>query len=489
MMLHDVGFSLFLSLWNQVQGQETPAIHFRMANWLEDSWRGGDRRLLLQAFRSSGKSTVTGLFVAWLLYRNADLRILVLAADLILARKMVRNVRRIIERHPLTVHLRPERADQWGSDRFTVRRGRELRDPSVLARGIDSNLTGSRADVIICDDVEVPQTCDTAAKRERLREALTEAGFTLTPGGTILYIGTPHSWYTIYADAVRGETGESVPFLNGYRRLTLPVLDAEGCSVWPERYTNEDIDQMRRAAGPNKFMSQMMLVPVNITEGRLDPGLLRFYNDTPRLSDELGGLYMQGRRLSSCSAWWDPAFGRGGDASVLAVVYGDENGSFWIQRVEYIDAPAGSDDEATVQCRRVAQIARELHIPTVTIEINGLGRLLPGILRREVTAARVACAVREVSSTRPKDIRILEAFDAVLAARILHVHEDVRRTPFIAEMQEWRPGRNNGRDDGLDAVAGALSREPLRLKPGHFAGRQGWMAGAKPLNAHTDFEV
>ena len=166
------GFQIFIALWNKMQGRHTPLLHFEIADWLEDQWHTGNRELLLMAFRSCGKSTIAGLFCAWLLYKNPNLRILVVAADLILARKMVRNVKRILERHPLTGRLKPSRPDQWAGDKFTVRRSREYRDPSMLARGISGNITGSRADVIICDDVEVPNTCDTAEKRSVLRARL-----------------------------------------------------------------------------------------------------------------------------------------------------------------------------------------------------------------------------------------------------------------------------------------------------------------------------
>ena len=165
-------FPLFLTVWNRAQGLSTPSVHIKIARWLEGAWGRGDKRLLLMAFRSCGKSTIIGLFAAWLLLHDSNLRILVLSADTLLARKMVRNVKRIIERHPLTAYLKPERLDQGGADRFTVKRSMELRDPSMLARGIAANMTGSRADVVICDDVEVPKTCDTAEKRENLREKL-----------------------------------------------------------------------------------------------------------------------------------------------------------------------------------------------------------------------------------------------------------------------------------------------------------------------------
>ena len=96
------GFPEFLWMWNQTQGQETPSLHLDMARWLGAQRDALGEKILLMAFRAAGKSTVLGLFCAWMLARNPDLRILVLAAEFELACKMVRNVKRIIERHPLT---------------------------------------------------------------------------------------------------------------------------------------------------------------------------------------------------------------------------------------------------------------------------------------------------------------------------------------------------------------------------------------------------
>jgi hypothetical protein len=63
----------------------------------------------------------------------------------------------------------------------------------------------------------------------------------------------------------------------------------------------------------------------------------------------------------------------------------------------------------------------------------------------------------------PKVQRILGALDPVLAARRLSVHESVLRTRFPREMAAWRPDVPNGADDALDAVAGCIAAEPVRL--------------------------
>jgi hypothetical protein len=488
-----IGFRQFVWLWNRCQGQTTPPLHVEIAEWLEQRWHEDDHRLVLLVFRSAGKSTLVGIFCAWLLLNDPDLRILVLAAEHDLARKMVRNVKRIIERHPVTRHLVPRRAEQWASDQFTVRRRLTRRDPSLLARGIGANITGSRADVVICDDVEVPNTCATAPRREELRSRLYEISYVLVPGGLQLYVGTPHSYDSIYAEE-RREDGDAPPFLAGFQRLSIPLLDARGESCWPDRFTAEEIHEIRRRSGPAKFESQMLLRPRSVEDIRLDPALLVRYDAPLELRPANGEsvLSLSGRRMVSASCWWDPAYGAPdiGDASVVAAVFVDEGGTYWLHDIRYLNhdpAQRHEVDEATQLCRQVAAFARDLYLPSVTIETNGLGRFLPALLRRELQALGLACPVLEHVSRSSKEQRILQAFDPLLAAGALRAHAAVWASPFIEEMREWRP-RRRCRDDGLDAVSGCLLAEPVRLPRTGPGRRHDWRPGRSPRAAIIDFD-
>jgi predicted phage terminase large subunit-like protein len=492
--LKAVGFRQFVWLWNRSQGMTTPALHLEIADWLGQRWLAGDRRLLLMVFRNAGKSTLVGIFCAWLLLRDPDLRILVLAAEHELAQKMVRAVKRIIERHPLTRHLVPKRIEQWAGGQFTVSRRLAQRDPSLLARGIGGNLTGSRADVVISDDVEVPNSCGTPAKRAELRERLHEISYVLVPGGLQLYVGTPHSYYSIYADVARTELAEEAPFLAGFDRLVIPIVDDAGNSRWPERFQPADIDEIRRRTGPAKFESQMLLKPRAAEAVRLDPARMVRYDAALDWHEGNGEttLRIEGRRLLSASGFWDPAYGApgGGDASVVAALFVDEQGHYWLHGMRYLEhdpAKLAEVDEATQLCAQVARFARALQLPAVRVETNGLGRFLPALLRRELGRIGYGSTVIEHVAKSNKDQRILDAFDPVLAAGALHVHADVWRTPFIEEMREWRPGRN-ARDDGLDAVSGCLLAEPVRL-PRFSAGRRPGWRGVPVVNARADFEI
>ncbi|MDP2697576.1 phage terminase large subunit [Thalassospira sp.] len=487
------GFGEFVWIWNRMLGLSTPGHHRRLAGWLEGCWCGGQRDLLVLAFRNSGKSTLIGLFCAWVLYGNADLRILVLAADLELAKKMVRNVKRIIERHPLLARLVPGRAADWGAERFTVNRPGELRDPSMQAVGIGGNITGSRADLVICDDVEVPKTCDSVHKRHELREKLGEIAYVLSPGGSQIYIGTPHSYYSIYADEARPETGEDAPFLAGFARFFLPVLDDAGQSAWPERFSPAKIADIRQRSGEAKFASQMMLVAGAGEEGEFDPARMHAYDAVPELLFANGEqrLMLAGRRMVSASCHFDPSFGSAnGDGAVIAALYVCEQGEYWLQDIEYLrfdPAQVGVVDEASQLCAQAAHFLKIHQLPVVRVEKNGVGQFLPGILRRELKNVRWAASVVEYHESRNKDARIRDAFASVLGAGLLHAHRDIWKTPLIREMREWKPG-GGGRDDGLDAVAGCLLAEPVRLpRIARPAWEGDWRPGAQTRTVRSDF--
>lgn len=191
-------FYNFLDTWNEILGLRTPKHHRQIIEFLYSILTDTPHRGLLMAFRHSGKSTVVGIFVACVLYLRPQTRILVLSAESSLSSRMVSHIRHILENHPLCTDLIPANRKEWSSGRITINRPLGIREPSVICQGIHGNITGMRADLIICDDVEVPNTSNTPQKRDNLRERLRELDFILSPDGAIIYIGTPHTQDTIY---------------------------------------------------------------------------------------------------------------------------------------------------------------------------------------------------------------------------------------------------------------------------------------------------
>lgn len=272
------------------------------------------------------------------------------------------------------------------------------------------------------------------------------------------------------------------------------MLDDGGQSRWPERFPLDRLDSIRRRTGPARFAAQMLLQPTSTEDGRLDPERIVLYGENlvaEPLSGDAIRLTLGSRRLVSASCWWDPAFGapRKGDGSVIAIVFTDSDGGYHLHRIRWLEQDSRDDTDAATQlCRQAAAFAREYHAPAIRLETNGLGKFLPGLLRRALADADCSAGVIECTSRKAKAVRILEAFDAVLAAGALRAHDSVTQTPFLREMREWRPG-GRSRDDGLDAVAGCLASEPVRfsLLPRPVA--RDWRQGGASHRAITDFEV
>ena len=233
-------FLEFAWIWNRFQGQPTPAPHRRIARWLQARQDAEDRRLLLMAFRGCGKSTLVGLFCAWRLLREPDTRILVLAADQALAVKMVAQVRRILERHPLCAGLRPNGAGRLGDGPL------HRAAPCGAARPVHAGAGPRR------QHHRRPRRPDHLRRRrdrQQLRHAGEAGGVAGAAGGMRVHPGARrHPAVRRHAahggDDLRAARTETA-FLQGYRRLVLPLLDANGESAWPERFTPSGIEALR----------------------------------------------------------------------------------------------------------------------------------------------------------------------------------------------------------------------------------------------------
>lgn len=107
-------------------------------------------------------------------------------------------IKRIIFAIDFLQHLRPRNDQRDTQNIFDV--GSSVPDisPSVKSVGITGQITGSRADVLISNDVEVPNNSGTQMQSDKLSESVREYDAIIKPGGTIIYLGTPQNEMSIY---------------------------------------------------------------------------------------------------------------------------------------------------------------------------------------------------------------------------------------------------------------------------------------------------
>jgi len=193
--LKDFRNFLFLT-WQQLNLPDPTKVQYDIADYLQTS----PKRSIIQAFRGVGKSYITSAYVVWRLMLNTDLKIMVVSASKERADAFSMFTQRLIMEMPLLAHLIPDKDQLWSRIAFNVNGAMASHSPSVKSVGITGQLTGSRADLIIADDIEVPNNSQTQQMREKLTTLVTEFDAVLKPLDTskIIYLGTPQTEESLY---------------------------------------------------------------------------------------------------------------------------------------------------------------------------------------------------------------------------------------------------------------------------------------------------
>ena len=265
-------FKLFLqALWAELGLPSPTRAQYAIADYLQN----GPKRLQVQAFRGVGKSWITGAFVLWTLFNDPERKVMIISASKERADNMSIFLQKLIIDTPWLKHLQPKSDDsRWSRISFDVNCSPH-QAPSVKSVGITGQLTGSRADLMILDDVEVPGNSLTEFMREKLLQLCTEAESILTPknDSRIMYLGTPQTTFTIYRRLAERNYRPLVwparyprqDKLSKYEGVLAPEIQEDvdmGAEEWSptdDRFTHEDLIEREASMGRSNFMLQFQL--------------------------------------------------------------------------------------------------------------------------------------------------------------------------------------------------------------------------------------
>jgi len=265
-------FKLFLqALWHELDLPSPTRAQYAIADYLQH----GPKRLQIQAFRGVGKSWITGAFVLWTLFNDPERKIMIISASKERADNMSIFLQKLIIETAWLKHLQPKSDDsRWSRISFDVNCSPH-QAPSVKSVGITGQLTGSRADLMILDDIEVPGNSMTELMREKLLQLCTEAESILTPksDSRIMYLGTPQTTFTVYRKLAERNYRPFVwpsryprkSKLSQYEGLLAPQIQADldnGALEWDttdDRFNNDDLIEREASMGRSNFMLQFQL--------------------------------------------------------------------------------------------------------------------------------------------------------------------------------------------------------------------------------------
>lgn len=492
-------------VWKHLNLPHPTPVQNDIAVWLQH----GPRRAVIEGFRGVGKSWITAAYVTWLLYCDADHKIMVVSASKQKADEFSTFCLRLIKELPATRHLIP-RADQRESMvSFDVNGAAADISPSVKSVGITGQLTGSRANTIISDDIEVPHNSDTTAKRERLTELIKEFDAVLKPGGRVIYLGTPQTEDSIYNElpsrgyVVRVWPSEIPADVTRYQGRLAPYIirlmtsgAKAGDPVDPDRFDKKDLQERALSYGRSGYALQFLLdtalsdadrYPLKLSDLIVYPcDPMRAPTDvvwasSPELlRGDLPMVGMSGDRLYR-PAWVcgdyapyqgsvmfvDPS-GRGKDETAYAVVK-QLNGKL------YLTASGGTTDgyEDSTLSMLIA-VAKKHDVKHIMVEPNYGGGMFTKMLQAKALQM-YPCRVEDAEwSQVSKEMRIIDVLEPVLNQHRLIVdakviqddydsvsqYETDKQHEYRLFYQLTRMVRQKGalaRDDRVDALAGAVA--------------------------------
>lgn len=492
-------------VWKSIGLPNPTPIQVDIAQYLQNP---PSDRVIIQGFRGVAKSFLTCAYAVWRLWQDRDLKVLIISASRDRADDNARFIKSIIRTLPFLADMKADKTQLDTQNIFNVGGAQADISPSVKSVGITGQITGTRADLLISDDVEVPKNSGTQLQRDKLSEAVKEYDAILKPGGQIIYLGTPQNeaslynvlqkrgystriWPVLYPEneAELESYGDSLaPFIADRYRSDPDKY--KGTSTDPQRFDDIEIEKRRLSYGRAGFALQFLLntnlsdfekYPLKVSDliiDSLDPhetsikwswanGPQQRLQDIPCVAMKGDMYYAPLSRSPETQPYTgtvmaiDPA-GRGSDESAYAIMKA-LNGYLFLMEVGGF-----TEGYSDLTLTQMAQLAKFWEVNEIIVEANFGDGMFTKIMTPIFTKIH-PCAITEVKHTKQKELRIIDTLEPILMRHKLIVNQSVIESDYrryesgqayslIYQMTRICRDKNAiAHDDRLDAVTMAAA--------------------------------
>lgn len=492
-------------VWKSISLPTPTPIQVDIAQFLQNP---PSDRVIIQGFRGVAKSFLTCAYAVWRLWEDRDLKVLIVSASSDRADANARFIKSIINSIPFLADMKASKDQLDTQNLFNVGGAKADISPSVKSVGITSQITGTRADLLISDDVEVPKNAGTQMQRDKLAEAVKEYDAILKPNGQIIYLGTPQNEASLYNSLQsRGyitriwpvQYPQNLAERESYGDTLAPYIANrydEDPDKWagkptdPERFDEIEIAKRKLSYGRAGFALQFLLntnlsdyekYPLKVSDlivTNLDmketslkwawaSGPQQLLQDIPCVAMKGDMYYAPLSRSEETMPYTgtvmaiDPS-GRGTDESSYAVVK-YLNGYLFVMEVGGF--MEGYSDLTLTQ---MAQKAKFWDVNEIVVEANFGDGMFTKVMTPIFNKIH-PCAISEVKNTKQKELRIIDTLEPVLMRHKLIVNQSVieqdykvyesrQKYSLIYQMTRICKEKNAiAHDDRLDALTMAVS--------------------------------
>jgi hypothetical protein len=227
-------------------------VHERVFKML--SKRRIDKNQLVLLPRGHQKSHCMALWCAWWITKHPETTILYISATSLLAEDQLYAIKNILDSKlykkywPEMLDTDEGKREKWAATAISVdhpiRKKEMIRDPTVRTAGLTTNTTGLHADIVIADDVVVPDNAYTEEGRRKCAAAMSQMSSIKNAGGMIKACGTryhPADQYDIWKKQ-KEALYDKEDDITGYREIweiMEEVVEEDGVFLWPKEFRTD----------------------------------------------------------------------------------------------------------------------------------------------------------------------------------------------------------------------------------------------------------
>lgn len=254
-------FPLYCTLVHRTDSGEPAQFgehHYTMADGLVDETI---RKLLIIMPRDSAKTTLVQWWLEWEIGRASlsgnknwanQIRIYYVRHAATKAFDISNAIKDTIELNETYRAIFPgvlPNPSKWSQEAWKLK-GNTTKDPNFVASGIDSPSLGSRAELIVLDDIADEKNMATATQRQKVRDTL---------DNSIKFIKTPKARFCMICTRWAEDDPADWAMNRGYQKIEQEALitnpDGTLRSWWPERYSVAELEE-EQAEDPRSFARQ-----------------------------------------------------------------------------------------------------------------------------------------------------------------------------------------------------------------------------------------
>lgn len=438
---------------------------------------------LIMLPRAHLKSHMVATWAAWIITRHPEISILYLSATAELAEKQLFSIQNILgstiyQRYfPEYINPQEGKREKWSIRKFSIdhekRREEAIRDETVATAGLTTNTTGWHADIIIADDLVVPENAYTVDGREGVVKKTSQFTSIRNAGGFTMACGTRYhpgdiyaTWkeqqYDVYDD--EGELSEQKPVWE----VKEYAVEDNGVFIWPKAMRSDgkffgfdkSVLARIRAEYEDKvqFHAQYYNNPNDPGSNRINRDRFQYY-DKKWLRQEGGHWYFKRSRLNVYAAI-DFAFSlnKKADDSVIVVLGVDPDGFYYI-----LDIDVFKTDSMKAYFDHVANLHSKWEFKKLRAEVSVAQSIIVNDLKDEMRRNGLSLTIDEHRPNRHEGSK-----EERIAAALEHRYENMSMwhfkggyTDMLEEQLVLARPKN---DDIKDCLASAVS---IAVKPKH----------------------